>query len=132
MSRENKFRVWDKVAEVFLVTSRKSAFYLLPDGELRVSSGWNGYKEATYDEETDQDSYVVEFWTGFFDPSGKEIFEGDICFCKSRMDSANMIVFFENGQFLLKVTKGSAGYKDVRFLQKEVVGNIHENPELMP
>lgn len=79
MTRENKYRVWDKTAGRFLVPSRKSGFYLLPDGELRVSSGWNSYKEPTYDDETDQDRYEVTFFTGLKDEEDEiEICEGDI------------------------------------------------------
>ena len=37
--------------------------------------------------------------SGLKDKNGKLIFEGDIVYCKSRLDNANMVIIFECGQF---------------------------------
>jgi len=73
-----EYRVWDIVDECYLEVRRKFTFYIEPSGRLNVSSGWNSYKEPTFDEETDQSRYIIEWCTGLKDKRGYDIFAGDI------------------------------------------------------
>ena len=82
-------------------------------------------------------SKSVGQYTGLKDKNGKEIYEGDIVNCKARIDSANMVVIWEEGGFHLVLCEKYknylplTGYYCIRNFEKEVIGNIYENPELI-
>lgn len=83
------------------------------------------------------DPETVGQFTGFKDRNGKRIFEGDIIHTKefnimgvSRL-AHNYEVVFKYGCFMLskkrRTTHGVAVWHDIG----EVIGNIHDNPELL-
>lgn len=82
-------------------------------------------------------SETIGQYTGLTDKNGKRIFEGDIVHCVSKLDSADMVVIFECGQFRMVLAEKyheyqtNVGYYDINCFAKEVIGNIHDNPELM-
>ena len=75
--------------------------------------------------------------TGLKDKNGKLIFEGDIVYCKSRLDNANMVIIFECGQFRMVLLENyrsyqtNSGFYDINCFDKEVIGNAYDNPELL-
>ena len=85
------------------------------------------------------DFYAVEWYqvdpetvcqyTGLTDKNGKKIFEGDICKHRSNYsgDFIISVVTFTDGQFLVMADNNS-GFNLSEKL--EVIGNIHDNPEL--
>ncbi len=80
---------------------------------------------------------TVGEYTGLCDKNGKKIFEGDIVYCISNTDCGKCVVIFEEGEFRLvpdrycqNYTTGG-GYHAIRCFAKEIVGNIHDNPELL-
>lgn len=79
---------------------------------------------------------LCEF-TGLYDKKGVKVFEGDIVKCVSRTDEAKMVVIFEEGEFRMVIAERfnsyvtGAGYYAIRFFEKEVIGNIYDNPELL-
>lgn len=73
---------------------------------------------------------TVGQFTGLTDKNGKQIFEGDIC--KHRSDYSGeyiiSVVAYEDGEFLAMVGNNSAFCLSDKL---EVIGNIHDNPELL-
>ena len=80
---------------------------------------------------------TVGQYTGLTDKNGVRIFEGDIVHCVSKLDSADMVIIFECGQFRMILAEKyheyqtNVGYYDINCFAKEVIGNIHDNPELL-
>ena len=80
---------------------------------------------------------TVGQFTGLKDKNGVRIFEGDIVHCVARLDEANCVVIYEEGEFRLisernyKTYTTGMGYHAIRCFEKEVIGNIHDNPKLL-
>ena len=80
---------------------------------------------------------TVGQYTGLTDKNGKKIFEGDIVRCISMTDMANMVVIFEDGEFRMVLCEKykdyipGCGFYAIRCFDKEIIGNIHDNPELL-
>ena len=74
---------------------------------------------------------ILMQFTGLLDKNGTKIYEGDIVNVICRFDRANMVVCYENCQFVLRISE-KIGYKHlVDMMNLEVIGNIYENPELL-
>lgn len=146
MSREIKFRVWDKkkmweVTSILWVNGKFFEFGL-GDGETAVG-------------EFDTNQMILMQFTGLKDRNGKEIFEGDVI--KTAEDDAAEIIF-RNGSFGVEVLRSFSmgengeesdlqfiplsdenlgmGFKETKDIPEmyyaiEVIGNVHENPELV-
>lgn len=100
-----------------------------PDVEAFPHCEFTGYEEVF--------SETVGQYTGLTDKNGVRIFEGDIVHCVSKIDSADMVIIFECGQFRMILAEKyheyqtNVGYYDINCFAKEVIGNIHDNPELL-
>lgn len=122
---EIKFRVW--IPDEHYLTYDPGEFYLTAEGEIM-------------DVNTDlpfKGNPVLMQFTGLKDKNNVQIFEGDVVNCVSEMDSANMVVIFEDGEFRMVLCEEfrdyqtGCGFYAIRCFDKEVIGNIYENPDLM-
>lgn len=125
MAREIKFRAWDIV---------RNRYYQDVQNVYDENIGDN------FQNVLDDEDLVVEQYTGIKDKNDVEIYEGDIVEVKSHLykDIIGIVKFWEfNSSFV--VIKNSKEFNMPTnlsatmdgFASYEVIGNIHENPELL-
>lgn len=126
--RDIKFRAWSKSDNKYyyrvLVGNTDNT-----DDQYVCSSVYDGDKWAHFDEYCG----VIEQYTGLKDKNGTEIYEGDVV--KVEGDGEIYRVKWIRSGFGLEPRYNSPRYPvlgNVELRRKiEVIGNIHENPELL-
>ena len=116
--REIKFKAWYK--------AKKDFIRLEIDTILNLANGDKTVKLDTYNNQV-----VFLQYTGLKDRDGVEIYEGDILYVFDKESDLNEknIVIFEKGGFMLKDCNEAHVFEILDIC--EVIGNIHENPELL-
>ena len=117
MSRKIKFRAWNKVADRY-----SKPFGLHQDVLNYTDVGGLGVIKSLTDE-------TVEQFTGLTDKNGKDIYEGDVLEHKP-YDILKKVVYKE-GSFMLNTNLGDAVMWAENTNHLEIIGNIHESPELL-
>lgn len=111
----------------FYVCLGETLHYILT-GKLDITKGFPMFEKYEVDPET------VGQYTGLTDKNGQRIFEGDIL--KAAEENRKPFIYkvvFVNGVFGLVVKNGGFDCSLVLWAKEcvEIIGNIHDNPELM-
>ena len=125
MSREIKFRVWDKDLAKYLGGCEIDSLM----AELSADDDGRG----VIIEQICPARYIFEQYTGLKDKNGKEIYEGDIV--KGDMGVFEVKWYDLVAQFMFRPNMSMKYHPPFTSTQLEimdVIGNIHENPELLP
>ena len=124
--REIKFRAWDIERKGYIQGFNMVNYHGYFNKDLKKSI----YR---YDTGWDEGEYILEQYTGFKDKNNKEIHEGDI-------DKVFGEIIMVYGCFIGRVfvlnEEDEEDKKDTLLgntsqNQREIIGNIHENPELL-
>lgn len=121
------FRIWDNSTDKFI--------------ELAISDNIRAIPR-------ENDDLVLELWSGFYDSKGAKIYEGNIVKYDSRTNP--LVAVLERNTFYIVDTSiekhlqvdcgtrlqgiyenGNNGYTNNKLECVEVLGNIHENAELL-
>ena len=132
MTKEKKFRVWDKVA---------NKMYYAGDGEFSIDLSGSLYDDSqTPPLNIDYRCVLLEY-TGLKDKNGKEIASGDVlrCYCKGLKEVAldahevKLPVFYREIWSSKICDDGMWLPADIGEIcgAVEIIGNIYENPELI-
>jgi len=120
MSREIKFRAWDKLTRIIVpyeeMSCHKSKFEY---GRRALLSGF-----------LQNPDYEVMQFTGLKDKNGVEIFEGDVVVAQEYQAPMKVIWGYCGWGLQYLDTRSAPGFTD--WINKlRVVGNIFQNPELL-
>ena len=140
MSRTIKFRCWDQKDKKYLLPE-KQGFVILPTSpSFGVTLPYeNRSNPGNIDEDcidwADADlimgRYELEQYTGLTDKNGKEIYEGDIVQLLKGGTTYEVAWMDKDGGWWFCFSFNDNHYETLYHADFEVIGNIHENGELL-
>lgn len=132
--RELKFRAWDKVQGKYIEVVRMQ--FSLKRTPILITQELSDKQLLT----DPASLYVIEQYTGLKDKHGEDIYEGDIVHYTEKIapnKSSTYEVYYDqlHAMYALSPVDGKIDvgefYGYIMRQQYEVIGNIHENPELL-
>lgn len=139
--RDINFRVWDNLEKAYLnekdiAIDSLGNIFIIEGYDHNDSELW--YARILVD--PDNERYIIEQCIWLKDKNGREIYQGDICSFTSKTGKhIGVVEWLDNlAGFGLRMVKNNFRYTfsgldtmGVNLDTLEVVGNIHENPELL-
>ena len=135
--REIKFRFWNRIGKSFKYSWR---YNITHDGKLLSYDP----EMMDYDEEIEFEKTIIapQQYTGLKDKNGKEIYEGDILLSVNETKVEFLyLIEFQQGTFRnpylyrrikdSKVSEVVGRAYNIDLSDKEIIGNIFENPDLL-
>jgi len=132
--REIKFRAWHKNTNRMLDFCEKGFDYLMSSFEPDADGDGMYYVEAG---DSAGEDFILMQYTGLKDSKGVEIYEGDILkgdrnpYSKSSPVEHDFVLWRGIGWKRESYNGDMKVYPDLDYKITEVIGNIHENPELL-
>jgi len=127
-----KFRAWDDHEKVFFYNFIKNNIIQVRSDRERHNVIMLGNIQVLIDQ-----GCKLEQFTGLRDKNGKEIYEGDILYTKNRYGDGLAVVKNSGWSFYVEPISQNADFvwadqdgNNWECSNTEVIGNIHENPEL--
>lgn len=133
-----KFRAWDRENEIYLYNVQDA--YDTLSGSVKYDNGeYADYDESCFGDFLDNKQYDVEQFTGLKDVNGNEIYEGDIIITHPKYDDEQSncgVVQYgcsRRPEFSYKSKNGAymSIWSSNTYRTYEVIGNVHENQELL-
>ena len=130
-----KFRAWDKVKRSIILVSE-----IVYSSDLsyinRVTLDGRDHKMLYGSETRQEDDVVLMQSTGLHDQNGVEIFQGDVVKIVYDGEPFTGVVVYDLEETDFKATNGNEDYgNNFQYLTVgesiEVIGNVHQNPELL-
>jgi hypothetical protein len=113
-----KFRIWDNTMNRWWCEDSQ---YLQMDGKKIHAAPW-----STLEVDLPSDRVHIEQYTGLHDMKGNELYERDILY--NEISKSYNKVFFHDGKFIISIY---GQFMPDNLYGYHVVGNIHENQELL-
>lgn len=112
--REIKFRAWDVEAKAYIVEP------------VLIGNVYDKNRVFVFRGRTSEEvpTAIPIQYTGLKDKNGKEIYEGDVVILAGSK-SPKVMEFHRGGFWLERIYGGVEAYR------MEVIGNVHENPDLL-
>lgn len=130
--RERKFRAFDTERKMY-VPQGEIIFFNYGETRLEVNPNCLEYAYKTIN----QKNFIVEDWIGLKDRDGNDVYEGDILVS---VDGRRFLIKYVDKVLQFKMSKLPAkeGWNKIHELsafkqlkELKIIGNIHENPELL-
>ena len=128
MNDRFKFRVWDKQDGCYAYSNNSDVdiLYIETDGELTYGVYSNDYEDMIYIPESE---VIIEQCTGLKDRNGRLIYENDLIKIDDDVAVINWSDYY--ARFMLESLEDIFDFETTYAEECEVIGNIHENKELL-